>query len=202
MIPEDVAGEYRRNGWWRDETLADRFDAMCARNAGRLALIDQDETLRFEQVADCVESVAAWFASLTEAGGVVSWQLPNWWEAAIVHHAAVRAGCVSNPLNMTWRERELQTVLAEVRPQVLVVTDSWRGFETLEFALQMQADLTIPAVVLVRGIPRPGVWGFEHLLKVPAASAARRPLAADEPCVLLYTSGTTSAPKGVMHTSR
>ncbi|MGZ4242284.1 MAG: AMP-binding protein [Actinomycetota bacterium] len=202
MIPEDVAGEYRRNGWWRDETLADRFDAMCARNAERLALIDQDETLRFEQVADCVESAAAWFASLAEAGGVVSWQLPNWWEAAIVHHAAVRAGCVSNPLNMTWRERELQSVLAEVRPQVLVVTDSWRGFETLEFALQMQADLTIPAVVLVRGIPRPGVWGFEHLLKVPAASAARRPLAADEPCVLLYTSGTTSAPKGVMHTSR
>jgi acyl-CoA synthetase (AMP-forming)/AMP-acid ligase II len=202
VIPDDVAEGYRRAGYWRDETLVDRFDATCAEHAARTVLIDGEAQLRFEQAAECVDRVAQWFTTLTNPGDVISWQLPNWWEAAIVHHAAIAAGCISNPLNPVWRERELRAVVAESPPAVLVVPEAWRGFETLEFAVQLQADLQVPAVVLVRGIPRPGIFGFDHFLKVPAGTTAERPTVSDAPAVLLYTSGTTSAPKGVLHTHR
>jgi cyclohexanecarboxylate-CoA ligase len=200
VIPAELADRYRHAGYWRGETLVDRFQATCTEQAARTALIDGDAQLRFEQAAETVERVAQWLTSMTNPGDVVGWQLPNWWEAVIVHHAAIAAGCVSNPLNPAWRERELRAVMTTSRPAVLAVPESWRGFETLEFAGQLQSESLVSAVVLVRGIARPGVFDFQHLLKVPASGMARRALQPDATAVLLYTSGTTSAPKGVLHT--
>ena len=202
MIPADLADAYRRAGYWRDETLVDRFGSICTEHAARVALIDGDEHMRFEQVAECVDRVAQWFISLSDPGDVIAWQLPNWWEAAIVHHAAIAAGCVSNPLNPAWRERELHQVIANTKPAVIVVPESWRGFESAEFAAQLQRESLVSAVVLVRGIAKPGIFEFAHFLKVPAPSSPRRELSSDATAVLLYTSGTTSAPKGVLHTHR
>ena len=89
MLPAELAEGYRRAGYWRDETLIDRFDAMCAEHAARTALLDAEAQLRFEQVAECVERVAQWFTTMTDPGDIVAWQLPNWWEAVVVHHAAI-----------------------------------------------------------------------------------------------------------------
>ena len=200
MIPAELADRYRRAGYWRSETLVERFQATCAEHAARTALINGEAQLRFEQAAETVERVAQWLTSMTSAGDIVAWQLPNWWEAVVVHHAAIAAGCISNPLNPSWRERELRAVIAASKPAVLVVPESWRGFETMAFAQQLQADSLVSAVVLVRGIARPGVFDFQHLLKVPASGSTRRNVSAADTAVLLYTSGTTSAPKGVLHT--
>ena len=202
VIPADLADEYRRAGYWRDETLADRFASICSEHAARVALIDGDERMRFEQVAECVDRVAQWFAFLSKPGDVIAWQLPNWWEAVIVHHAAIAAGCISNPLNPAWRERELREAVGGTKPAVIVVPESWRGFASVEFAVQLQGESLASAVVLVRGIARPGIFDFTHFLKVPAPKTSRRELASDAPAVLLFTSGTTSAPKGVLHTHR
>ena len=200
MLPTELAEGYRRAGYWRGETLVDRFDATCAEHAARTALLDGEAQLRFEQVAECVERVAQWFATMTDPGDIVAWQLPNWWEAVVVHHAAIAAGCVSNPLNPAWHERELRSVISTSKPAVLVVPESWRGFETQAFAQQLQSESLVSAVILVRGMAPPGVFDFNHLLKVPASGQSRRTIPPDAPAVLLYTSGTTSAPKGVLHT--
>jgi len=96
VLPTELAEGYRRAGYWRGETLVDRFDATCAEHAARTALLDGEAQLRFEQVAECVERVAQWFATMTDPGDIVAWQLPNWWEAVVVHHAAIAAGCAGS----------------------------------------------------------------------------------------------------------
>src|SRR5437867_855160 len=89
------------------------LDAILrAREAERVALIDGETRVSFARAYEMIERLAGWFASLLDAPGeVVSWQLPSWWEAAIVHHAALRAGAIPNPLPVALRERELQFVL-------------------------------------------------------------------------------------------
>src|SRR5690242_15247080 len=107
-VPQQ-AEHYRREGWWRPETLVHRFNATCADNIDRPVIIDGDQQLSFGDVASRVWRLAGHFARLgVRPGDVVSWQLPNWWEAAIVHYAALRAGAIPNPLNPIFRARELR----------------------------------------------------------------------------------------------
>jgi len=202
VIPADLAERYRREKRWRDETLSQRFDAVCAAHGARVAIVDGAARLTFEQAAECVERVATWFAHLAEPGGVVSWVLPNWWEAVVVHHAAIRAGCISNPLNPSWGERELREVLSEVRPSVLVVPDRWRDVEHLALGQALQPELQIHALIVVRGEAPRYTFAFEHLLRAPSDRTAEPPSDPASAAVLLYTSGTTSKPKGVLHSHR
>ena len=99
MLPTELAEGYRRAGYWRGETLVDRFDATCAEHAARTALLDGEAQLRFEQVAECVERVAQWFATMTDPGDIVAWQLPNWHEAVVLYRACWRLGAVACPLH-------------------------------------------------------------------------------------------------------
>ena len=57
----------------------------------------------------------------------MSWQLPNWHEAYLLHHAVLRIGAVSNPIVPIYRAREVEYILTEARSKVVVVPETFRG---------------------------------------------------------------------------
>jgi len=198
VLPHDVQERYRRSGAWGPETLVSRLDAVCARAPDRIALIDGDTHLTFAEFAARVGRIAGHLrASGVQPGDVVSWQLPNRWEAAVVHHAALRAGAIPNPLNPTLRALELRHIVAEARPRVFVTPAGYRGFDHLGLTRKLAAELSIPTVIGVGG----GGLALEDLLAEPVEAPEPSARPADL-ALLLYTSGTTSAPKGVLHTHR
>ncbi|MFN2544007.1 MAG: AMP-binding protein [Actinomycetota bacterium] len=195
MREHPLAEEYRSAGWWRPESLVSRFHAVCADRGDHVAIVEGERRLSFHEMRTLVGRLAGHLVGLgVVPGDVVSWQLPNWWEATVVHHAALQAGAVPNPLNPIFRARELRFVLNEARPSVLVTPASFRGFDFQQLAAEMLAEVTsIRHVLTVRGD-----GGFERLLDEPAEPAG---IASDprDAALLLYTSGTTSDPKGVQH---
>ncbi|MDT5183552.1 MAG: cyclohexanecarboxylate-CoA ligase, partial [Mycobacterium sp.] len=116
--------------------------------------------------------------------------------------AVWHAGAVSCPIAPFYREHELRQVIEQVRPAAVVTAETFRGFAHAEAFddLLAAAGLGDVARVVLRGT-RPGWSPFD----VVVSHGRRQEFAivgADEPCLILFTSGTTSGAKAAVHSSR
>ena len=78
-------------------------------------------------------------------GDVVSYQLPNWTEFLVLHHAATRIGAVNNPLIPIYRDREVGFMVGLAESKVLVVPQEFRGFDYPAMVERLRAAVAGPA---------------------------------------------------------
>ncbi len=198
-------------GYWRDETLLDHFARNAAANPQKVALIaKRSETgaelsFTYADLDRLSDNLAVALARLgVGEGDVVSFQLPNWHQFTLLHLAALKLGAISNPMMVIFRERELKFMLGLADSKVLVVPARFRRFDHAALAREVQAEL--PSLKHVLVIDGEGAEAFDPLLDIVPSEAEiaalrARKLSPDAVIQLLYTSGTTGEPKGVMHSS-
>ncbi|MFC5753241.1 AMP-binding protein [Actinomadura rugatobispora] len=184
-------------GRWRDRMIDGYVAEAAERRPDAPAVIDGDVTLTYAELERRVRATAASLQDLgVVRGEAVSWQLPNWHEACVLHHAVLRIGAVSNPIVPIYRRRELAYILAEARSRVFVMPETFRGFSHVDMLAEIRGELPLlEHVVPCRG----GGSSFDDLC---AGDRAPAPVdrTADDPMLLLFTSGTTARPKGAVHT--
>lgn len=201
-------------GWWHDRTINDDLDACVAAYPDKLALTavraETGEVRRFtyRELGALADRVAVGLARLgVGRDDVVAMQLPNWWQFSLLYLACSRIGAVLNPLMHIFRERELSFMLAHGEAKVLVVPKVFRGFDHEAMARALQPKLPhLQRIVVVGG---DGADDFDALLtrpeweKEPDARSilTRARPSPDDITQLMYTSGTTGEPKGVMHSA-
>lgn len=200
-----------------DATAAGMLDAVAARHPRHLAMIWGDERLTFSDFRAATERLASGLLALgIGKGDTVGIWLPNrpaWWIAQI---ACARIGAVVVALNPRYRAYELSYILAQSQAVALLLTDHVGPvdfLDTLAEALPGMRD-AVPGEPFSAGFPRlrwivvdaddphPGCIRLSDVVAAATGSERPEPVGPDDLFTILYTSGTTSFPKGAMISHR
>ncbi|RZT84983.1 cyclohexanecarboxylate-CoA ligase/acyl-CoA synthetase [Pseudonocardia sediminis] len=193
---------YRATGLWTDDTLAGLVPGAAARHPDRELFLFEGRRVSYGEFDRWTRAVAADLVTRgVRRGDRVLVQLPNCLEALVLQVAAFRAGAVDVPVVPIYRQHEMRQILADARPAVVCSVAAMGDRAPAEEIDTLLDELgQRPLVRYVVGGERPG-WDA-----VPEAAdtdvALPEPGTPDEPALLLYTSGTTSAPKGALLSAR
>ena len=198
LDPERVRA-YVEQGWWGSDTLSGWLRRNAQADPDGAALVDERGTVSNAALEARVDSlVRGLHHAGIRPGDVVAVQLANVREHIEILLAVSALGAVTTTLYMSFRGAELAAQLRHSRARMLVAPDRIGDFSPAGWLAGHREELPHLETAVVVGAETPGALSWERLAAggPPLPRDWREPTAAD-PFLLLYTSGTTSSPKGV-----
>ncbi len=204
--------------WIEKSTFGDLVDRSAARWPTREALTFEDRRWTFaEQRVEVDRAARALIAAGVAPGDHVSLWLGNRPEFVFLFFAVAKIGAVLVPINTRFRTRDMGYIVTQSDATTMIAADRAHGVDYLAMLEELLPGLraqepgalaidTAPALrrVILLGDAAPGTLAWERLLAagdaVSDAELAARAVAVDPDgtAYLMYTSGTTGFPKGVM----
>lgn len=204
---------YYATGQWTDENFTDLIRGRAEANPDKVFLTDGMLSVTHSELLAESQSLALGLHNKgLRSGDRVAVQLPNWAEFVIAAAAVARIGAVMVPIMPIYRTDEVGHVVRDAQIRMAITATSFKGFDYAAMYERVRQDNPgLEFIVAVRSDPAEhdalgerAIDLFENLSEQidPAEiddllDFRTHP---DDSFVVVYTSGTTSRPKGCVHT--
>ena len=194
----DRAALYLERGWWSPaDTLSQWLVRAASETPDAPAIAGDGRSLSYGALAQRVASLAGGLKAIgLGSGDVVAVQLPNRAEYLVSYLAICAIGGVMTTLYVPYRAAEMESLLAHSGARAFIGLDEMGNFKAAQTVLDLRRRIAALEHVLVLGDAPDGARSFADLTGAAAHDLSDGPVASD-PFLLLYTSGTSSGPKGV-----
>lgn len=206
----DIADFYA-SGAWADENFTELLRSRAQDKPDKVFVTDGTKSLTFAELYNESQKLALGLHRKgLRPGDRVGAQLPNWVEFVVVAAALSRIGVVMVPIMPIYRDDEVSHAVSDAGIRMAIAPADFKGFDyvamfdeirrsadTLESVVAVRADDAARATYADRGIEV-----LDDLYADAADIDAELDYRThpDDPYVIVYTSGTTSRPKGCLHT--
>ena len=204
-FPPDFAQRYRELGYWQDRSLAQEFDVVFRRNAARVAIVDRDRSITFEELDRLSGNLALNLLALgLKPLDRVVVQLPNVAEFIILYFALQKISCIPIAALATHRYAEISQFVQLSGATTCVIPEPHRDFDYSPMVERIRQESPALKHAILLGPKREGFASLAELIaqpsNLPASALAEIKIDPTDPAVFQLSGGTTGIPKLIPRT--
>lgn len=196
------AKRWRRSGAWTDETIDRLLERAASTWPDRTAVVTASHEVTFRDLQARSSAIARTLvAAGVGTGDPVCWMLPTGPDAIAAAAAIWRVGAVSSPIVPLSGVNDVVNILRQVRPRAVIGVREYRGRSLTDEIDQALEDNQLGEIARLVLDGEATGWRRADAEGPGSIPSSAQPTAPHDPCLVLFTSGTESAAKGVLHSA-